>query len=47
VAEAFEMERFRRLAERYRNGCCAPALLESHEPGERVFGGVMIVLILV
>ena len=48
VAEAFELERFRRLAERYRKRVLRAQRFSSlTSPVSEVFGGVMIVLILV
>jgi subfamily B ATP-binding cassette protein MsbA len=48
VAEAFELERFRRLAERYRKRVMRAQRFSSlTSPVSEVFGGVMIVLILV
>ncbi|MGH8721163.1 MAG: ABC transporter ATP-binding protein, partial [Burkholderiales bacterium] len=48
VAEAFELERFRRLAERYRKRVLRAQRYSSlTSPVSEVFGGVMIVLILV
>jgi ATP-binding cassette, subfamily B, bacterial MsbA len=48
VAEAFELERFRQLAERYRKRVLRAQRFSSlTSPVSEVFGGVMIVLILV
>jgi len=48
VAEAFELERFRHLAERYRKRVLRAQRFSSlTSPVSEVFGGVMIVLILV
>jgi len=48
VAEAFELERFRRLAERYRKRVLRAQRFSSlTSPVSEVFGGVVIVLILV
>src|SRR5256885_13233978 len=48
VAEAFELERFRRLAERYRKRVMRAQRFSSlTSPVSEVFGGVMLVLILV
>ena len=48
VAEAFELERFRQLAERYRGRVLRAQRFSSlTSPVSEVFGGVMIVLILV
>src|SRR5438874_854590 len=48
VAEAFELERFRRLAERYRKRVLRAQRFSSlTSPVSEVFGGVMMVLILV
>src|SRR5256886_2779294 len=48
VAEAFELERFRRLAERYRKRVLRAQRFSSlTSPVSEVFGGVMLVLILV
>src|SRR5213596_2791884 len=48
VAEAFELERFKRLAERYRKRVLRAQRFSSlTSPVTEVFGGVMIVLILV
>ncbi len=48
VAEAFELERFRQLAERYRKRVMRAQRFSSlTSPVSEVFGGVMIVLILV
>src|SRR5258705_493153 len=48
VAEAFELERFRKLAERYRKRVLRAQRFSSlTSPVSEVFGGVMIVLILV
>jgi ATP-binding cassette, subfamily B, bacterial MsbA len=48
VAEAFELERFQRLAERYRKRVLRAQRFSSlTSPVSEVFGGVMIVLILV
>jgi ATP-binding cassette, subfamily B, bacterial MsbA len=48
VAEAFELERFRRLAERYRKRVMRAQRFSSlTSPVSEVFGGLMIVLILV